>query len=607
MSDFAVRAVNLTKAYTLYPRQVDRLTDLLGLSRLRRQPYPTHTAIDNLSIEIKKGEKVGFIGRNGAGKSTLLKLITGVIEPTSGQIEISGASHALLQMGAGFHQEMTGRENCHAYLASLGVMGKEAHRLVDEIVEFTELELYIDQPLKTYSTGMAMRLIFGASTAVAPSLFVVDEVLGVGDAYFQGKSFARIEELCARHGTTLLLVSHDIYGAARICKRMVWLDRGQIKYDGDPKSTLNYYENSIKEQEEERLRKKAALPASAPRRGRQEWPSCLVELRPPRGAALNAPIRIEQATLTGDGGQGRLEFVREGANWNPNPNGSGVAELQNVGSTFQKGIIRISAPTEALLHNAALSLCLVCAEEQNLLALLYPADGKPRDVGAVRLSPEAAVGWDIPLDPASAEIFRNDGSVTPRHGSGAVRFTSVDILDRDGFSTRLLKQGEPITVEFGYKLTDPSVAADLELMLSITREGVHHTMRAFNAKLDLPPEQGNGTIRFTCERLPLASGTFALSLLIVKRGYYDSDTGIPFSVSSDVYDVIARGLEFEVQPSGPAYRGTILEWHGEWEIASDRRPEHPRPGISRVREFGVGAGSPTNHENTRSPVDVEQV
>jgi lipopolysaccharide transport system ATP-binding protein len=598
MSDFAVRAVNLTKAYTLYPRPIDRLSDLLGLSRLRRQPHPTHTAVDNLSIEIRKGEKVGFIGRNGAGKSTLLKLITGVIEPTSGHVEISGASHALLQMGAGFHQELTGRENAYAYLANLGVMGKEADRLVDEIVEFTELELYIDQPIKTYSTGMAMRLIFGASTAVAPSLFVVDEVLGVGDAYFQGKSFARIEELCARHGTTLLLVSHDIYGAARICKRMVWLDRGQIKYDGDPKSTLNFYENSIKEQEEERLRKKAMLPTSAPQRGRQDWPSCLVELRPPRGTALNAPVRIVQADLTG--GEGRMEFVREGANWSPEPNGSGIAELQNVGSTFQKGVIRISAPTEALLHNAALSLRLICAEEQELQALLYPADGKPRDVGAVRLLPEVAAGWDISLDAAHAEVFRDDGSVAPRHGSGAVRYTSVDILDRDGFSTRLLKQGEPITIAFGYKLADPSVADDLELMISITKDGVLNALRAFNTNLVLPPGQHTGTIHFTCEHLPMASGTFVLSSLIAKRGYYDRNEGKPFSVNHDVYDMIARGLEFEVRPSGPAYQGTILEWQGRWSVIL---------AISEQVQLDYSHRHRTNHEgiDSRFRADAQQL
>jgi lipopolysaccharide transport system ATP-binding protein len=151
-----------------------------------------------------------------------------VIEPTSGVLDVKGRIHALLQIGTGFHPDFTGRENVLAYFAQLGIAGGDAGRRLADVVEFAELEEYIDQPVKTYSTGMAVRLMFSASTAITPELLVLDEVLGVGDAYFAHKSYDRIRGLCASQGTTLLLVTHDVYTAAKVCDRIIWLDHGKV-------------------------------------------------------------------------------------------------------------------------------------------------------------------------------------------------------------------------------------------------------------------------------------------------------------------------------------------------------------------------------------------
>ncbi len=175
-----------------------------------------------------RGERLGIIGRNGAGKSTLLKLVSGVIPATSGSIRVEGNARALLEIGTGFHPEFTGRDNARAYFAQLGTAGREAAALIEAVIEFSELEEYIDQPLKTYSTGMRLRLMFATATVVAPDILVLDEVLGVGDAYFTRKSFERINEISQREGATLLLVSHDIYTSARICERMIWLEKGRV-------------------------------------------------------------------------------------------------------------------------------------------------------------------------------------------------------------------------------------------------------------------------------------------------------------------------------------------------------------------------------------------
>ena len=248
-------AEHLTKVYRLYQRPQERILDILGVRKGR--DFTEHYALDDLSMSINGGERVGLIGRNGAGKSTFLKIVSGVTTPTSGSLHVEGSARALLEIGTGFHPEFTGRENAKAYLAQLGVSGREAATTIDEIIDFAELEEYIDQPLKTYSTGMKVRLMFSTSTVMAPELLILDEVLGVGDAYFSKKSFDRINEMCFRGGTTLLLVSHDIYTAGRICDRMVWLEKGRILFDGDPKDAIKAYEGSIRQQEEARLRTKS--------------------------------------------------------------------------------------------------------------------------------------------------------------------------------------------------------------------------------------------------------------------------------------------------------------------------------------------------------------
>ena len=241
MSEIAIRARDLTKVYRLYSKPHYRFLDMFGLLKERPGRFSEHAALAGVSLDIKRGEKVAVIGRNGAGKSTFLKLVTKVIEPTSGEIVVAGKVHALLQIGTGFHPDFSGRQNVYAYLAQLGVTGKEAEQRCAEIIEFAELEEYIDQPVKTYSTGMGVRLMFSTSTAITPDLLVLDEVLGVGDAYFAHKSYERTRELCDSSGTTLLLVTHDIYSAMNICDRVVWIDRGRVLMDDTAPVVIKAY------------------------------------------------------------------------------------------------------------------------------------------------------------------------------------------------------------------------------------------------------------------------------------------------------------------------------------------------------------------------------
>jgi len=206
----AIRTTGLTKRYRLYQKPAYRLLDLFGLCPPTRDFYSEHVALDDVDLTINSGEKVAIIGRNGAGKSTLLKCIAGLVGPTSGTADVYGKVSNLLQIGSGFHPDFTGRQNVYAALAHQGITGEAARRLFDEILAFAEVDEYIDQPMKTYSTGMCSRLMFASSVIVKPEILIVDEILGVGDAYFAHKSFERMRQLCSHGGTTLLLVTHDI-------------------------------------------------------------------------------------------------------------------------------------------------------------------------------------------------------------------------------------------------------------------------------------------------------------------------------------------------------------------------------------------------------------
>src|SRR4051794_20049223 len=245
---------NVVKRYRLHQKPMYRFLDLFGLCPEGPAYYSEHTALRDVTLTIGRGEKLAIIGRNGAGKSTLLKTVTGLVRPTSGSVRVNGTVSNLLQIGSGFHPDFTGRQNVFASLAHQGITGAEASRIFADVVDFAEIGEYIDQPMKTYSTGMCSRLMFSSSIVTRPEILIVDEILGVGDAYFAHKSFERMRQLCADEGTTLLLVTHNIYAALNLCDRFIWLDRGRVMFDGDSKAAISLYESSVKDQEEHALR-----------------------------------------------------------------------------------------------------------------------------------------------------------------------------------------------------------------------------------------------------------------------------------------------------------------------------------------------------------------
>lgn len=266
----AVRFRNVSKVYRLYDDPTDRLADQIGVSRFlfwrkRQSAFSNFNALRAVDLDIRKGERVGIIGRNGAGKTTLLKLITQNFAPSAGMVEVHGTVQALMQLGIGFHQEFSGFENIKAALQYNGLTGREFSKALDDVIDFVELGDFLHQPMKTYSLGMNARLQFAAATAIRPDILIIDEVLGAGDAYFAAKSAHRMERLTSS-GCTLLLVSHSSAQIMQFCKRCVFMYEGQVREDGPALEVVKHYEEFIAEltQRELQAQKSAeALSANA--------------------------------------------------------------------------------------------------------------------------------------------------------------------------------------------------------------------------------------------------------------------------------------------------------------------------------------------------------
>ena len=233
---FAVRVAGLSKAFTIYGKPRDVLARLFS----RRMALQEFWALRDVSFELRRGEVLGLIGRNGAGKSTLLKILAGTLTPSAGTVEVPGRVSAVLELGTGFHPDFSGRENIYLGGLCLGMTRAEIDSRIDEIIEFSELRDVIEQPFKTYSTGMQARLTFSTVASVDPDVLIVDEALSVGDARFQLKCFGRFQEF-RRKGKTIILVSHNMNTVTTFCDRAVLLEQGRVLLDSDPNTVSTFY------------------------------------------------------------------------------------------------------------------------------------------------------------------------------------------------------------------------------------------------------------------------------------------------------------------------------------------------------------------------------
>ena len=242
MDKYAIRVENVSKMYKLYDKPSDRLKEALGFTKKVR--YKEYYALKDLSFDVKRGETVGIIGTNGAGKSTILKIITGVLSQTDGEVEINGRISALLELGAGFNQEYNGIENIYLNGTMMGFTREEIDAKMDSILEFADIGDFVQQPVKTYSSGMFVRLAFAVAINIEPEILIVDEALSVGDVFFQAKCYQKFEEF-KREGKTILFVSHDLGSISKYCDRVILLNKGRKVSEGTPKEMIDLYKKIL--------------------------------------------------------------------------------------------------------------------------------------------------------------------------------------------------------------------------------------------------------------------------------------------------------------------------------------------------------------------------
>ena len=234
----AIEVKNMTKKFSIYYDKANTLKEKLMF--WNRGNKEVRTVLKNINVDIKKGETVALVGVNGSGKSTLLKLMTKIIYPTKGTVETKGKLTSLLELGAGFHQDFSGRENIYFNASIFGLSKKEIDKRIDDIIEFSELSEFIDNPVRTYSSGMYMRLAFSVAINVDADILLIDEILAVGDQHFQDKCFKKLEEL-RDSDKTIVIVTHNLDSIRKLCNRAIWINKGEVKMDGECKKVIEEY------------------------------------------------------------------------------------------------------------------------------------------------------------------------------------------------------------------------------------------------------------------------------------------------------------------------------------------------------------------------------
>lgn len=252
MDNYAIKVNDVTKVYQLYSKPVDRLKESLSITK--KSYHKDYYALKKVNFDVKEGECVGLLGVNGAGKSTILKIITGVLNPTSGNIEINGKISALLELGAGFNPEYTGIENIYMNGTLMGFSRAEINEKMDNILEFADIGDFVNQPVKTYSSGMFVRLAFAVAINIDPEILIVDEALSVGDVFFQAKCYKKFDEF-KKAGKTILLVTHSLSSVAKYCDRAIILDKGEKLSEGEPAEMIDLYKKVLVKQNKENTAK----------------------------------------------------------------------------------------------------------------------------------------------------------------------------------------------------------------------------------------------------------------------------------------------------------------------------------------------------------------
>lgn len=587
MSEPIIELASIAKMYRIFRSPRHRMIEALGFP-VARSTYDEFWAVRNMSLTIKPGERVGLVGRNGAGKSTLLKLIAGLIQPTEGAVNVRGKVQALMELGTGFHPEFTGRTNVMSSFAYQGVTGARARKLLEDVLEFAELEEFIDKPVKTYSSGMYSRLAFAAATAIRPEILIIDEILGAGDSYFAGKSAKRMRTLTAE-GSTVLFVSHDMSAVQMICDRAIWIERGRIVADGDPIEIGRSYAASIRKQEELRLR------AINLKLSRGDVSELLTDTEIDRVSILRfisaaddaptTPLAVYEITLERNGevidnvlvGEAldddrsqRLHLLTANGymNWGaPKANARGVSyrEFKDCGGQYKHAPVSIKVPlglgelgefSVTVRHSGtAADETLYC---QIFDGLEYITIGtlEPTNENGQTITQNFALSSSLLLpgaDNAQVATERSDFE----YGEGSAWIDAVDFLDQHSESRRVFSFGEPlhVNVKWGAKLDIPCMAF-IVCIYGMDGRCVSQVVSPF---ISATRERRTGLVKAQFDPLMVGAGDYVISV-----GIFD---GMTEGQSSGEHPLDVHDRQYRIRVTAPSNmrmeRGIVVhpvEW-----------------------------------------------
>jgi lipopolysaccharide transport system ATP-binding protein len=589
MSDLTVSLKGVSKSFRRFQHPGWRALDALGLP-VSKKRYDIFQALNDIDLDISRGEKVALIGRNGAGKSTLLRLISRQMKADKGAIVVNGNIQALMTLGTGFHPDFTGMQNIRSALAYQGLPATKVEECIEDIIDFTELDGFLQRPVKEYSAGMYARLAFAVATSVVPDILIIDEILGAGDAYFLGKCIQRMKAL-TNQGATILFVSHDISSVQMLCDRGVWIEKGRIRQDGDLLPVSKAYLASVREEEEARVRSKSMSLTRGQVKTMMSGGenNTLLRLIGKGGKIPSAPLALSTLTygdalglhgqiIAGTSSEHGSYLIMDPKymNWRANEqlDGRDVFLFGNFGGRYTHGPIHIEWPgntprspwvelefrpsrdTVVMLEQydhvsgSYIPLTEIAAEESSAWSTLrvqLNADEKVEAEEALT-APTILSG----LQPLTAD---------DRYGSGEVTISGFAFFDSENVQRHTLITGESASAILAYKATKP--IADPVPVVAIYRPDGTCVMQAI-ASLNgchFNKVEGEGAIRVKFDPLLLGPGDYLVSVALFK------ELNLASAIEPVAFDLHDRCYALKVMsPPGIHVQIGIVNQPACWEL-----------------------------------------
>jgi lipopolysaccharide transport system ATP-binding protein len=565
MSDIAIKLTDLGKMYKLYRSKKDKILDAFGLRYREKSYYDEFWALRHIDLEIPKGRRIGLIGNNGAGKSTLLKTIIGNLTPTEGTVEVNGNIQALMELGTAFHPEFTGRQNIHASLSYMGLSDIQIRSMEEEIIDFAELEEFINQPIRTYSAGMNARLSFSVATSISPDILIIDEILGAGDAYFAGKCVERMKKITDDSGATVIFVSHDLNSVLQLCDEVIWVDRGCFRLCGEPLYVVKEYNAEVRRRESIRLKAKTDKAGIIPEaQSIEEKHLFRLMLKDPTEAlGLNRIYKIALtyhhdmsyiielgAPMDNDEGQDCYIITKiEQTNW-------GLPD-QSDGKPFRKLLQSdnpdASAPFRFPINNTGqkdiMKLEIECSLQNELLIQAY-FKSEYMTVGVLQPSENSRqafnYGTDFQQRMPETNQPKNQADISAaaekyQYGNRRIIIEKVTLTDRYGSEIRVFELYSPMTVTIWYNASEEIPAPVFVFCIYLADGRCASQWFAYGDDYGRTFLNSYGRIVFEVDKLLLGKGSYVCSVGI----FADVSLG---KTAMDSYHVIDRSIFFEIQP-----------------------------------------------------------